>query len=220
MISLLRGLMASDGNTNRPFPSLLLLGIFDFCCILIGLEQISVHKITSGIIWIAIGVVSGLIGYYWPQIWRTKKRKISAPAFEIIFDPNNPGHQFWSPKRDSGGNSGVEYRIKVRNITDKTIYEVKATSERIGPMGALPVSLVFDLTEATTFTLDPEASVFVRLFFAMTIVNKAGMLSGKSATAYGPVKVVVSALDTPAVERLFQFDPWKEPMIFENPSSN
>ena len=70
MNSLLRGLMASDGNTNRPLPSLILLGIVDFCCILIGLEQINVHKISSGAIWIAVGVGSGLIGYYWSQIKR------------------------------------------------------------------------------------------------------------------------------------------------------
>jgi hypothetical protein len=64
-------LMAGDGGTNRPFPSLVLLGIVDFCCILIGLEQVSVHKLASGAIWIAAGVGSGLIGYYWPQLKRT-----------------------------------------------------------------------------------------------------------------------------------------------------
>jgi hypothetical protein len=206
--------MSSDGNTNRPLPSLILLGIVDFVCILIGGESINGRHFVTGILWIVAGVGSALIGYYWPKIWRIKKSDV--PAFEIIFDANNPGRQFWSPKRDRGGNSGIEYRVRVRNTTDKTIYDVKATSERIGPMGAMPVSLVFDLTERTTFTLDPNASVFVRLFFAMTLVNKAGMLSGESATAYGPIKVVVSAFNTPAVEKLFQFNPWKEPMIFEN----
>ncbi len=71
MNSLLRGLMASDGNTNRPFPSLILLGIVDFCCILIGLEQVSVQKIASGIIWIFAGMGSGLIGFYWTQVKQT-----------------------------------------------------------------------------------------------------------------------------------------------------
>ena len=62
--------MAGDVNTNRPFPSLILLGIVDFCCILIGLEQVSVNKISSGVIWILVGVVSGLIGFYWSQVKR------------------------------------------------------------------------------------------------------------------------------------------------------
>jgi hypothetical protein len=63
--------MASDGNTNRPLPSLILLGIVDFCCILIGLEQINDHKILRGTIWIVAGIGSGLIGYYWQQVKQT-----------------------------------------------------------------------------------------------------------------------------------------------------
>ena len=72
MISLLRGLMSGEVDTTRPLLSLILLGIVDFCCILIGLEQISIQKIINGIIWISVGVGSGAIGYYWQQI----KRKI------------------------------------------------------------------------------------------------------------------------------------------------
>jgi hypothetical protein len=60
--------MSGDGNINRPLLSLLLLGIVDFCCILIGLEQINVGKIASGIIWISVGIGSALIGYNWQQI--------------------------------------------------------------------------------------------------------------------------------------------------------
>jgi hypothetical protein len=77
MISFLRDLMASDNNVNRPFPSLLLLGIVDFCCILIGLERIDSGKVFSGTIWIVVGVGSGLIGYYWPQIrlWFSDNRR-------------------------------------------------------------------------------------------------------------------------------------------------
>jgi len=60
--------MSGEVDTKRPFPSLILLGIVDFCCILIGFEQISLNKIGGGIIWISAGVGSGLIGYYWRQI--------------------------------------------------------------------------------------------------------------------------------------------------------
>jgi hypothetical protein len=78
MISLLRGLMSSDGNTNRPLPSLILLGIVDFCCILIGLEQVSAGKIATGAIWIFVGIGSGLIGYYWTQIKRVWNRLVAS----------------------------------------------------------------------------------------------------------------------------------------------
>jgi len=70
MNSLLRNIMSGDANVNRPLPSLILLGIVDFCCILIGLEQINDHKIIGGIVWVAVGVGSGLVGYYWQHISR------------------------------------------------------------------------------------------------------------------------------------------------------
>jgi hypothetical protein len=68
--------VSSDTTTNRPFLSLLLLGIFDFCCILIGLEQINAQKAKSGVIWIVVGVGSGLLGYYWSQVKRTIARVV------------------------------------------------------------------------------------------------------------------------------------------------
>jgi hypothetical protein len=75
--------MAGDGNTNRPFPSLILLGIVDFCCILIGLELIAGkdRQIVSGIVWVLLGVGSGLIGYYWPRIDNFVERTISGNSF-------------------------------------------------------------------------------------------------------------------------------------------
>jgi hypothetical protein len=55
---------------------MILLGIVDFCCILIGLEQVSVNKIAGGTIWISAGVGSGLIGYYWHQIKQRVGRRL------------------------------------------------------------------------------------------------------------------------------------------------
>jgi len=68
MISLLRGLMSGEVDTTRPLLSLILLGIVDFCCILIGLEQFSVGKFASGAIWIGSGILSGVTGYHWSKI--------------------------------------------------------------------------------------------------------------------------------------------------------
>jgi hypothetical protein len=68
MISLLRGLMSSDADTNRPLLSLILLGIVDFVCILIGAESINDRHFFTGTLWIVAGVGSALIGYYWQQI--------------------------------------------------------------------------------------------------------------------------------------------------------
>jgi hypothetical protein len=134
---------------------------------------------------------------------------------EIIFDSQNTGRQFWSPKTKSDASeiTSIEYRVKVRNRTNKTIYEVKATTENIGPIGGMPERLIFDQTGEPTFTLDPWASAFVKLFFATSPIRQPGILSGKSSCSYGPIKVTVSALDTKAVEKTFQLNPFEEPMI-------
>jgi hypothetical protein len=66
--------MSSDGNTNRPLPSLILLGIFDFVCVLNAGELYKDKKFVAGTWWLLAGVVFSVVGYYWQQI----KRKLGA----------------------------------------------------------------------------------------------------------------------------------------------
>jgi hypothetical protein len=152
----------------------------------------------------------------------TEGRRHASPgklSLEIIFDSANPGHQFWSPKVIDGI-QGIEYRLKIKNKTNKTLHQVKATTEAIGPLGSMPTRLIFDQNGEPIFALDPEASAFVKLFFAPLPIIQPGTLVGESSAAYGPIRVTVSALDTAAVETTFQFkplrigfDPFEEPMI-------
>lgn len=135
-----------------------------------------------------------------------------ADAFEIIFDAENPGRQFWSQRTIetfSSQTPGIEYRIKIRNRTQRTLHQVKATTETLGPMGSPQpqTTLIFDQTVQDTFTLDPGASAFVKLFFTPLPLIQPGTLMGSSTAAYGPLRVTISALDTAAVERVFQFNP-------------
>jgi hypothetical protein len=134
------------------------------------------------------------------------------------------GRQFWSPKTvesDSRQIPGIQYRVKVRNRTNKTLYEVKATSETLSQLGSLPTRLEFDQTGEVTFTLDPGASAFIKLFFAPLPMIQPGTVTGASSSAaYGPIRVTVSAFNTAAVERVFQFNPltvqfnpFEQPMI-------
>ena len=150
-------------------------------------------------------IVVGALVWVIPYI-----RKHRPVPFEIIFDPKNPGRQFWSPRTIESFSSqtpGIEYRVKIRNKTQRTIREVKATTETLGPMGSTPVSLIFDQTGKDTFTLDPGASAFVKLFFTPLPLIQPGTLMGASTAAYGPIKVTVSALDARAVEKVFRFNP-------------
>ena len=74
-------------------------------------------------------------------------------------------------------------------------------------MGSTLVSLIFDQTGKDTFTLDPGASAFVKLFFTPLPLIQPGTLMGASTAAYGPIRVTVSALDARAVEKVFRFNP-------------
>jgi hypothetical protein len=144
--------------------------------------------------------------------------------FEIIYDQKNVGRQFRELRTvgiPSRPIHGVEYRIKIRNKTAKTVEEVKITSEVLGLLGKLPVRLIFDENQQKTYTLDPNASAFVSWFFVPLPLAQPGTLMRETASAaYGPIRVTVSAKDTKAVERLFRFapitltfDPYKESLV-------
>ena len=141
-----------------------------------------------------------------PYIFKRRRK-----AFEIIYDDKNVGRQFRELKTIetfSGHVNGVEYRLKIRNNTAKTIEEVKITSEVLGLLGKLPIRLIFDENQQKTYTLDPNASAFVSWFFVPLPLAQPGTLMRETASAaHGPLRVIVSARDTKAVERLFRFAP-------------
>ena len=88
MISLLRGLMSSDGNTNRPLPSLILLGIFDFVCVLTAADLYKDRKFFTGTLWLAAGLAFSMIGYYWTQIKQRTGRLIANLRARLRAEPS------------------------------------------------------------------------------------------------------------------------------------
>jgi hypothetical protein len=136
MNSLLRGLMASAGNTDRPLPSLILLGIVDFCCILIGLEQISVSKISSGAIWITVGIGSGLIGYYWSQI----KRAIANVGTRFKKKPSKLVIHWANYQAIEGGGEEFQVGDFLRQIIagDSLVFDIENHNFVIGDKNFVP----------------------------------------------------------------------------------
>jgi hypothetical protein len=164
-------------------------------------------------------VVFNVLLWLIPYILKRKRK-----ALEIIYDHKNIGRQFREMKTIetfSSHVSGVEYRVKIRNKTDRTLENVKLKSEHLGQMGTLPIRLIFDETKQPTCTLDPNDSAFVSLFFVPLPLFLPGTPTRRSfPSAYGPMRVTVSAKDTKAVERLFHFapiaphfDPFKQSLI-------
>jgi hypothetical protein len=81
--------MSSDGGVNRPLPSLILLGIVDFVCILLAAESYNSSQFMRGTAWLVAGVVASAIGYYWPSIkkWRITRESDSATKEMTLDDP-------------------------------------------------------------------------------------------------------------------------------------
>ena len=165
-------------------------------------------------------LVIAIIIWWISQYAIKRKRK----AFEIIYDLKNIGRQFREMKTIEGFSShvtGIEYRVKIRNKTDRTLEDVKVKSEGLGLIGNLPIRLIFDETKQPTCTLDPNESAFVPLFFVPLPLFLPGTPMGRTfSRVEGPLRVTVSAKDTKAVEREFnfvpltmQFDPFKESLI-------
>ena len=168
---------------------------------------------------IASLIVLAILVWVIPYILNRRRK-----AFEIIYDHRNIGRQFRELKtveEFSSHTTGVEYRVKIRNNTDRTLEDVKVKSEFLGQIGTLPIRLKFHETKQPTCTLDPHDSAFVPLLFIPLPLFKPGTPTGISFSSfYGPVRVTVSAKNTKAVVRDFHltpisipFDPFKQSLI-------
>lgn len=138
---------------------------------------------------------------------------------EIIFDVQNPHKRFWSLEqaRDEAGapvpgHLWWEYRVLIRNKSARTVRNVKATVEAIGPMPSRPEPSQFDASKKSQTDLNPytEELVLLRRWYNPPIM--AGMVMGG---AYGPIKMKVSADDVLPATKFFHFEPEKTPMISE-----
>ena len=139
---------------------------------------------------------------------------------KIIFDPANPARRFWSLENNPNPNDpnrnfppSWEYRIEVKNISSKTMKNVRVTVEHIGPLPQRPEQRMFDITKTHSYDINPDIGVLVPVV-RFDPTPRPGLLAFSSALAYGPIKVTATAEDTPPVERVFQFDYQQTPAIF------
>jgi hypothetical protein len=84
--------MSSDLTPDRPLLSYILAGIVDFVCILMAAEAYREGKSRSAIVWLVAGVLSSLIGYYWPKL-KARKSKADLPLLRPKIVPVRYGRQ-------------------------------------------------------------------------------------------------------------------------------
>src|ERR1017187_10515473 len=149
----LRGLRMAGDSGDGPI-RYWLVGIVDFCCVLLAFERYDKAPVRAGTIWLALGVVFSVIGFSWPRIRQKLRRSKHATVPEtesplaIIFDSTNPARRFWSMEsvaNDTGGRAPFwEYRVEVKNNSMKTLRNASVTTERLGSMPARPFDQAFD----------------------------------------------------------------------------
>ena len=162
----------------------------------------------------------------WRLFWRYVHRELSkndtaaAPPIKITFDQANPNGKFWSiqPMRDETGKQRTfwEYRALIKNVSAKTLRNVKVIVEAIGPIPMRPEPSQFDINKKELIDLNPQEETLVVVWRWFNPPIRAGMASGTDI--YGPVKLTASADDVSPTERFFHFDPERTPMIWEKAS--
>jgi hypothetical protein len=107
-------------------------------------------------------------------------------SLEIIFEPLNPARKFWSMEAKSDFYGRVagpywEYRMEIKNGSNKTIRNVAVTVARIGASPEKPRRVDFVRLSAESCDLQPGCSELAAIVRWPIPKIQVGMLAGPSA---------------------------------------
>lgn len=187
-------------------------------------ERIKPHPLMVAAFF-AIGVLCVIIPvarvvYSWAiQFNKTDEIRPTSSPLDIIFEPLNPARKFWSLEAKQDFYKRVtgpywEYRVEIKNTSQKTLRNVAVTVERIGPSPEKPHRADFVRLNADRCDLQPGCSELAAIIRWPHPKAQVGMLAGPSAWGYGPVCVIASADDVPPAERRFAFNYETDQMLF------
>jgi hypothetical protein len=150
---------------------------------------------------------------------KDNNKETEESPLEIIFDLINPARRFWSMESMTNDNGVTvpywEYRVDVKNKSNKTIRNVSVTTEHLGQVSRRPTDQTFDKIKKTICDIKPNCSELVVVHRWPIPVIQPGMLADSYALEYGPIKVTASADDVLPTVRIFQFDYQRDPMLFD-----
>jgi hypothetical protein len=150
--------------------------------------------------------------------WRKAREGTPAASLEIIFDVANPAKRFWSRILTRGHFDAQptsycdEYRVLIRNRSEKTIRNVSVSREANGYFPTLAEDMLFQKDGKRLRDLDPGRSELVNIFWVHP--PQAGDAWGETARAFhGSIKVMVSGEDVPPAECEFDYCPDELPAL-------
>jgi len=182
------------------------------------------------IVLFVMAIFCAIFSSYW--IWKVERearivvekklQEALAAPLEIIFDEANPLKHFWSMEspvgEDGNKKSGIfwEYRVEVKNTSSKTLRNVSVTIEHTGKnLPKRPIDTIFDKIRRTACDLKPGCSELAPVIRWPIPIIQEGMLAGRSALEYGPVRVTASADDVQPTTHTIKFDYQATPMLFD-----
>jgi len=137
---------------------------------------------------------------------------------EIVFDAANPAGRFWKQvqARDKDGNPSPptlwEYRVEVRNKSDKTVRNVRVSLESMGIKPIDPVDMTFQKGGVETWDIAPLCAELVPVIWVWP--PQAGDAWGPSAAEiHGPIRLIARGDDVPPAERVFEYRPDLTPAL-------
>jgi hypothetical protein len=208
---------------DRPIKALFVIASSFGGTLLVMIAHLPAYAI--GLLAFAFFALAGIGVNVWERFWNRRKAKLDANSpFRIIFDASNPNNRFWertSPKDENGKKlPGVvwEYRVKIQNISSKTVRNVRISRESSGLIPELPSDLVFQKNGKQTRDLQPKVSEYIAVLWKFP--PQAGDAWGETATAFhGPIKIIVRGDDVSPVECEFDYYPDQIPVIVQRGSS-
>ena len=132
----LRGLrMAGDAGIGRSVVRYVFIGVVDFICLLMAAESLNAIQYKRAGAWLVAGLVSLLVGSYWPRIRRRFGKKLD---IDIVWKPGEQTYHY--PYENV---PGIQYRVCIVNNTDRNLDNVRVTLERLTPhvLNAVPCPL-------------------------------------------------------------------------------
>lgn len=205
----------------------LFAAVFIAICVSIGFgpDKWATAIISHDPLWLAI--VRGIfivvaITYISILIWQTFKKIKYKNPIQIIFDSTNPSRRYWqftnAPDPKTSQQFAIHlYRVLLKNASDKTIEDVRATVETTGSHGMIPQLANFQINDQPVFTLHPGEEKFIDVIKWPHPIRQAGFPTGETARQmYGDLKISVTAKEMQQIVKILKFDYEKEPMISES----
>jgi hypothetical protein len=196
--------MSSDVNPNRPLISYILAGIVDFICLLMAAECFRDKQYHAAEVWLVVGIVAAMIGYYWPQVKPKTHRKQLAKieetsAFElaiaVIVD---------TPTNISGLNRRyiqiptTATRLRLENCSGKLLRVWKWVGNGWEPTQVdEPLDLTWSILDVPNAFLDPHVPRRLNIFFLQNDGRNIHFASDRV-----PLRMAISS----APSDVFKFD--------------